>query len=112
MSTQIDDLYGYVQERCLWQFSSRSWDRQENIDGVLKTAAALFAGDTPVLETPMDRLHYADAKVFVTDVRSRFPWASDTTPEQFRGWLDGLKTRLVDIAITGSKNRELHHALY
>lgn len=111
-SFQVDQLFAYVQERCLWQFFSRSWDRQENIDGVLGKAAVLLAGEKPVLDTPMDRLFYADATVMVSDIKARFPWISEAAPAQVREWLDGLKERLMDITITNSKNRELHHSLY
>jgi nitrogenase delta subunit len=112
MSSKLDELFGYVQERCLWQFFSRTWDRQENIDGILATATDLLAGEKPKLDTPMDRLFYADAKVMVSDFRARFPWLSETPPQEIRELIAGLKARLEDIAIAGSKNRELSHHLY
>ncbi|TWA70167.1 V-nitrogenase VFe protein subunit VnfG [Azospirillum brasilense] len=110
--SKIDQLYGYVQERCLWQFYSRNWDRQENIDGVLGKAAELLTGKELTLDTPQDRLFYADAKIMVKDFQERFPWISEAGPAQIRDLLNGLKERLVAIAITGSKNRELSHSLY
>lgn len=112
LDDKVDDLFGYVQERCLWQFFSRTWDRQENIDGVLNQAAALLADNEPVRETPMDKLHYADAKVMVNDLRERFPWLKGVNEGESRALLDGLKARLVDTAITRSSNRELNHHLY
>ena len=42
MIEQVKQLVGYVQERCLWQFASRTWDRTENIEGVLKQVGALL----------------------------------------------------------------------
>ena len=112
MSSKIDDLFGYVQERCLWQFFSRSWDRQENIDGILATATDLLAGQPPTLETPMDRLFYADATVMVADFHKRFAWLAETPPEEVRTLMAELKARLEEIAIKASKNRELTHHLY
>ncbi|CAH2598871.1 Nitrogenase vanadium-iron protein delta chain [Rhodovastum atsumiense] len=112
MSSKLDELFGYVQERCLWQFFSRTWDRQENIDGILATATDLLAGQPPRLETPMDRLFYADAKIMVADFRTRFPWFNETPPDEVRELIAGLKAKLEEIAITGSKNRELNHNLY
>lgn len=109
---KIDALYDYVQERCLWQFFSRSWDRQENIDGILKTATDMLTGTPPAKETPMDRLFYADAKIMVADFKQRFPWLGDAGAAQVRELMAGLKERLVDISITNSKNGELHHTLY
>ena len=34
LKSQVDDLFDYVQERCLWQFFSRTWDRTENIEEI------------------------------------------------------------------------------
>jgi nitrogenase delta subunit len=112
MGEKFDDLYDYVQERCLWQFFSRSWDRQENIDGVLGQAEALLSGGQPVRATPMEKLFYADAKVMVDDFKARFPWIKESPPEEVKQLLDGLKSRLVDSVITKSTNRELNHHLY
>jgi V-containing nitrogenase, delta subunit len=109
---KLDQLYGYVQERCLWQFFSRTWDRQENIDNILKTATDLLTGKPPALETPMDRLYYADAKIMVADFKTRFPWINEAGAAQIRELMDGLKEKLVDITITNSKNHELNHTLY
>ena len=112
MSDKVDQLFGYVQERCLWQFSSRTWDRQENIDGILATATDLLTGKELSLETPMDKLFYADAKIMVTDFKKRFPWIEETGPAQIREIMHQLKDKVIDIAITSSKNHELNHTLY
>jgi nitrogenase delta subunit len=112
MGEKLDDLYGYVQERCLWQFFSRSWDRQENIDGVLGQAEALLSGGNTTRETPMEKLFYVDAKVMVDDFKARFPWIKESPPEEVKELMDGLKSRLVDTVITKSTNRELNHHLY
>lgn len=111
-SEKLDQLFGYVQERCLWQFFSRSWDRQENIDGILKTATDLLTGKEVKLETPMDRLFYADAKIMVADFRHRFPWIEEAGPAQLRDLMHGLKDKLVEFTITKSLNHELNHSLY
>jgi nitrogenase delta subunit len=113
MSTeQIDQLYNYCQERYLWQFFSRTWDRQENIDGIVAVATALFNGEEVKLETPMQRLFYADAKIMVSDFKEHFPWIVNQTPDDIRALMACLKERLVEIAITKSLNAELSHSLY
>ncbi len=111
-SEKVDQLLGYVQERCLWQFFSRSWDRQENLDGILKAASDLLTGKDPARETPMERLFYADAKIMVQDFKERFPWLEEAGAAQIRDLMHGLKDRLAEIAITGSLNHELNHTLY
>ena len=112
LDDKIEEVYGYIEERCLWQFFSRSWDRQENIDGVLDQAVRMLSGKDVERETPMDRLFYADATALVADVRERFPWLGEAGAEEIRQLFDGLKGRLVENVITRSKNRELNHHLY
>ena len=109
---KVDAFYEYVQERCLWQFFSRTWDRHENINGILSKATDMLVGRAPVRETPIDKLHYADAKPLVSDFRERFPWLKETGEDEIRQLMDGLKVRLEDTNITKSKNRELNHHLY
>jgi nitrogenase delta subunit len=109
---KLDQLFGYVQERCLWQFFSRSWDRQENIDGIMKVAADMLTGKELILETPMERLFYADAKIMVADFKQRFPWIEEIGPGQIRDLMHGLKDRLTEFAITRSLNHELNHSIY
>jgi len=112
LEDKIDDVFGYVQERCLWQFFSRTWDRQENIDGVVDQAVAILTGKAPNKESPLSRLHYADATIMVGDLKERFPWVAQAGESEIREVMDGLKVRLVDTAITRSTNRELTHHLY
>lgn len=113
MNTEkLDQLFAYVQERCLWQFFSRTWDRQENIEGILKVATDMLTGKDLDLQTPMDRLFYADAKVMVADFKKRFPWIEETGAAQIRDLMHGLKDMLVEHTITKSLNHELNHSLY
>lgn len=112
MESKLDDIFGYVQERCLWQFASRTWDRHENIDGVLAHAQQLLTGKQPELDTPMQRIFYADAKSMVDDLRDRFAWIKASDATEIATLLDQLKVRLVDNVITKSTNRELTDHLY
>jgi nitrogenase delta subunit len=108
----VDNLFGYVQKRCLWQFFSRSWDRKENIEGILGLATQLLLGEPLTLTSPMDRLFHADAKSLVADFRERFPAIATLGAEEVKALLQGVKDRLMDLAVTSSKNRELHQNLY
>jgi len=111
-TAKIDQLFDYVQERCLWQFFSRSWDRKENIEGIVKTATDLLTGKAPSRETPMERLFYADAKIMVADFKERFPWIEQEGAAQIRSLMHGLQDKLVESSITKSLNAELSHSLY
>ena len=109
---KVDQLFDYVQERCLWQFFSRAWDRQENIDGILGTATDLLTGAPHKFDTPMERLFYADAKIMVQDIKDRFAWVTETSPAQITDLMEKLKVKLVEFTITKSLNHELNHSLY
>jgi vanadium nitrogenase delta subunit len=109
---QIKLLFDYVQKRYLWQFFSRSWDRQENIEGIIAAATDMLNGKHPHKHAPMDRLFYADAKEMVKDFRENFPWIDELEPTKIGEVMDGLKAQLIDHAITRSLNHELHHTLY
>ena len=112
MTSRVDELFDYVQERCLWQFHSRTWDRSENIDGIIGKAIELLAGREPVAETPNERCFVADAKIMVADFRSRFPWIGEADEAESTQLLGELRDRLTDLAITQSRNHELTHTLY
>jgi nitrogenase molybdenum-iron protein alpha chain len=109
---RTEEVTSLIQQRCLWQFHSRSWDREENINGVLNKAATILTGQKVVLETLADRAFYADAKMLVVDLERKFQWLSKTDNEQKKAILESVKKRLIEIAITRSLNAELHHSLY
>ena len=111
-NAKADQLFAYVQERCLWQFFSRTWDRKENIEGIVNTASDLLTGKQPPRHTPTEKLFYADAVIMVADFKQRFPWIESENPSHIHEILGVLKERLVDIAITNSKIHELSHSLY
>ncbi len=112
MNEKIEQLVGYIQQRCLWQFFSRSWDREENIEGILTKAGQIFAGEEPSLETNMDRCFYADARILVADFRTEFPWIREEDSSEIKSLLEGVKERLRFIAIEGSHNGELNMQNY
>lgn len=112
LSGKVDELFDYVQERFLWQFYSRTWDRTENIDGIIEQATNLLLGSALKRDTPTERLLGVEAKVMVDDFHARFPWLKDSTADEIRSLMSGLRDKLTDVAITSSKNRELNHTLY
>lgn len=112
MISQTSELVNYIQERCLWQFFSRANDREENIQGILDQVGMLLMGDTPSLVTPMDRCHFANANHLAREVRQAFPWLEDMSNESLRKLITGVMDRLREIAISKSKNGELHLQAY
>ncbi|WP_414756457.1 nitrogenase vanadium-iron protein, alpha chain [Anabaena sp. CCY 9910] len=109
---RTEEITKFIQERCLWQFHSRSWDREENINGVINKAIAIASGEKLVNESPAEKLHYADAKILVLDLKKKFSWFENSDQAHITAVLELVKQKLIGIAITGSRNGELHHSLY
>ena len=112
MADKAESLVRFIQERCLWQFVSRAPDREENIDGVLSLVGILLTGGVPKLQTPMDRLHFANANHLATEIKSEFPWLTHLDKEELFAVVTGTIKRIHDITVKNSKNGELHQPLY
>jgi len=112
MEDRIEELVAFIQERYLWQFHSRSWDREANINGIMDQAIDLLSNKPLALETWTEKCYYADAKFFVDETKMKFPWLQDMEEDQQAAVLEGVKARLTEITVTKSKNSELHHQNY
>ncbi|MBM9614106.1 V-containing nitrogenase subunit delta [Desulfobulbus rhabdoformis] len=108
MENKIEQLTEYIQKDCLWQFFSRAWDREENIEGVLNGTEALLTGPVEEATSDMDRCHMADAKVLSRAFTSSFGWIRDMNKEELHALFQGVKQRMREIVITSSHNEELH----
>jgi nitrogenase delta subunit len=109
---KVRELFLYVQERCLWQFVSRSWDREANIENITRMAGDLILGEKPKIETAIDRQYYADAIELVSGFKQRVTWVFQESPENVRALLEDLKDELLDIAVKSATNNELNWQLY
>ena len=105
---KAEQLVGYIQERCLWQFFSRSWDREDNIKGIMSKALEMLTGEKSSLETSADKCYHADAKIMVADFKSKFPWFKETPREEFAPILKKVEDRMLGIVVKGSRNEELN----
>jgi vanadium nitrogenase delta subunit len=112
MNDKIDQLTSHIQERCLWQFFSRTWDREENIEGILSKATEILCGEHSTIETLSDKTYYADAKVLVSDFKRLFPWVTAMEKEEIKNVINSVKSKLKHITITGSHNEELNDPNY
>lgn len=112
MTKKPDELVTFIQERCLWQFASRAFDREENIDGVLTLMGIILSGGSPVLKTPMDRLHFANANHLASEVKSAFPWLKDLCREDLLSIVSAIISRIHELTVKKSMNAELHLQAY
>ncbi|VVT51463.1 Nitrogenase (iron-iron) delta chain (EC [Kosakonia radicincitans] len=58
---QVELMVDYIMKHCLWQFHSRTWDREKQNAGVLGKTRQLLCGEEVELANPADRCYWADA---------------------------------------------------
>ena len=112
MNDKIDQITDYIQERCLWQFFSRTWDREENIEGILTKTSKILCGEKTVVETPSEKNHYADALVLAADIKRLFPWVLKLEKSDVHLLLQGVNEKLTQITVNKSLNEELNDPNY
>jgi nitrogenase delta subunit len=112
MKDKIDLLATHIQERCLWQFFSRTWDREQNIEGILEKAIDILCEEESKLETSFDKSFYADAKILVSDFKRLYPWITKMEKEDIKNILQGVCERIKHITVVASHNEELNDPNY
>lgn len=112
MPEKIEQLFLYLQERCLWQFYSRSWDREDNISAICENLIKLLTGKKVIQETPEDRCHYADAVLLADQVKTKFPWILQLSDAERRDVIEGAFGKVMDVAVTNSRNAEINNENY
>ena len=112
MQQQIEQMIDYIMKKCLWQFHSRSWDRERQNAQILGTTTALLCAEQVELSTPEQRCYWADAVCLADAFRERFAWLASMDKEAIRTLMQGLHQRLDFLTITGSLNAELTDQRY
>jgi vanadium nitrogenase delta subunit len=108
MKEKAEELVLYIQEHCLWQFFSRSWDREENIEGILNKTAEILCNEAPDTETLADKCWLADARLLASDFKRVFPWIKELGKEEIGSVFSMVKLRMREITIEKSRNEELN----
>ncbi|HEY8805320.1 MAG TPA: Fe-only/vanadium nitrogenase subunit delta [Clostridium sp.] len=112
MADRVVELVSFIQERYLWQFAPRTWDREENINGILNQASQLLIGEEVSLETPKENCFYADSKFFVNEIKNKFLWLNEMDDVQKKALIESIKVKLIEITITKSLNLEVASPKY
>lgn len=112
MNEKIEEVTALIQEQCLWQFFSRSWDREENIEGIMTMTGKILNGDKINLVTPADKAFYSDAKTLAADLQKKIPWISELDKSGLLELVEGVKKRLLYITVKKSRNCELNLSNY
>lgn len=112
MNNYTADLYKFIQEHYLWQFHSRSWDREANINGIVGLATQLLTCDVISLNTPAEKCYYADAVTLVKDVKKAFPGFVELGADGIQAVMKSLKEKLHEVVIDKCLNAEVKIAQY
>ena len=112
MDKKAYEVFLYLQERCLWQFHSRAWDREDNISNIKTDIMKLLVDKKINNETLIDKCHYADARILADDLKRRFPWLMEMSETERNQILSDGFDKLFDVTVTHSLNAELNNENY
>ncbi|MHC1682762.1 MAG: Fe-only/vanadium nitrogenase subunit delta [Clostridiaceae bacterium] len=112
MKDKTEELFSFIQKHYLWQFHSRTWDRVENINGIMSQAADLLNGKEVIAETPKDKGFHADSKLLVSEVTSKLPWIKELSSDEKSELIESVKEKLLEVTVTKSLNGELTMPMY
>jgi V-containing nitrogenase delta subunit len=101
-------LYSFIQERYLWQFYSRTWDREENINNIMQKFFQIISDEKAVGENPKDQCFFAEAITVVNETKKQFAWLSELERTELEKIVESVKAKLIDVTITKSQNEELN----
>lgn len=109
---KVELLVDYIMKKCLWQFHSRSWDRErQNKEILLRTMQILC--DEPVEKASLfDRCYWVDAVCLADGFKGRYPWLATMSKDEIKALMQGVKERMDFLTITGSLNKELKDQHY
>ncbi len=109
---KIEQLTDFIMKNCLWQFHSRTWDRERQNDNILGMTTKLICGEDVVATTPEERCYRADAVYMADTFTQRFTWLAEMSLPEKKEIMRGLKARIDFLTITGSLNKELTDVNY
>lgn len=113
MENNVNELYKLIQEKYLWQFYSRSWDREKNINGILDCVKEiLITGKSSLADSLEDKFYYSEAKIVVNDIKRHLKFIEGLNEKGVTETIDRVKAKLIDVTVTNSLNGELNVEYY
>lgn len=109
---KVEQLADFIMKNCLWQFHSRTWDRERQNERILDMTTKIVCGEDFEHESAEDRCYWADAMYMADSFDARFPWFAQMSLPQRREIMDSLKERIDFLTIKGSLNEELKDINY
>lgn len=113
MEDNVRELYKYIQEKYLWQFYSRSWDRENNINGILDAVKELLiTGKCSLGDSLEEKHYYSEAKIVVFDIKNDLKFIEGLNDKGITELIDRVKEKLIDVTVTHALNGEINISYY
>ena len=113
MESNVNELYKFIQEKYLWQFYSRNWDRENNINGILDAVKELLnTGKSSLDDSLEEKFYYSEAKIVVNDIKRHLKFIEGLNEKGVTETIDRVKAKLIDVTVTNSLNGELNVEYY
>lgn len=104
---RIEQLIDHIMKWSLWQFNSRTWDRENQNEGILTKTTQILCNEPVEKDTPADRYYWAEAVILAKEFKNNYSWLTEMEKNEIKQLMKGLKERLDYLTITGSLNEEL-----
>lgn len=107
MQERVEQLINYIMKHCLWQFHSRTWDRERQNREVLTMTKDILCHEAVEPTDRLQRCYWVDAVVLADAYRINYPWINALDTTEVTALMKGVHERLDYLTITGSLNLEL-----
>jgi Fe-only nitrogenase delta subunit len=107
MKERVEQLVEYIMKNCLWQFHSRTWDRERQNREILTKTKEVLCDECVEPTDRLDRCYWVDAVVLASAYRKTFPWINKLAKNEICELMGGVRERMDYLMITGSLNLEL-----
>jgi nitrogenase delta subunit len=107
VDTQADQLVDFIMKNCLWQFHSRTWDRERQNREILTKTKEILCEENEEPADRLDRCYWVDAVVLARNYRLHFPWITTMDRAEITAVMQKVREKVDYQTITGSLNKEL-----
>ena len=107
VDARADQLVDFIMKHCLWQFHSRTWDRERQNREILTKTKEILCEENEEPNERLDRCHWVDAVMLARNYRKNFPWISTLSNAEITEVMQRVREKMDYQTITGSLNKEL-----
>ncbi|MFA0823041.1 MAG: Fe-only nitrogenase subunit delta [Methanomethylovorans sp.] len=112
MKDRVEQLVDFIMKKCLWQFHSRTWDRERQNECILTKTMQILCEEPVEKETSADRCYWVDAVYLSDSFMRRYTWLGTMDKDEIKLLMQGVKDRIDYLTIKGSLNEELNDPHY